>query len=62
MAAEHHGIGTTHPGSDGKYSHHQIEAFQKEDIAAGRAVIYLMTGVFSIGLIMASTVCWACWG
>jgi hypothetical protein len=60
MAATHAGIGTTHPDEDGKYHEHHLDAFQKEDIAAGRAVIYLMTGVFTIGLIMATTVCWAC--
>lgn len=56
----HHavGIGTTMPGNDGLYSHQQIDAFQSEDRAAGRAVILLMSGVFSLGLIMASAVCW----
>lgn len=61
MAHHEAGIGTTMPGQDGKYSQHQIDAFQSEDRAAGRAVILLMSGVFSLGLIMASTVCWACW-
>lgn len=61
MAAGHHEFGTTYPDSHGKFSDQQIQAFQNEDVAAGRAVIYLMTAVFTIGLIMASTVCWACW-
>lgn len=59
MHDKHAGLGTTMPGQDGKYSQHQVDAFQSEDRAAGRAVILLMSGVFSIGLIMASTVCYA---
>ncbi len=61
MAHHETGLGTTMPSHDGKYTQHQIDAFQSEDRAAGRAVILLMSGVFTIGLIMASTVCWACW-
>ena len=61
MAHHQLGIGTTMPDPEGKYSEHQIDAFQSEDRAAGRAVILLMSGVFTIGLIMASCVCYACW-
>lgn len=57
----HHGLGTTMPGPDGKYSSEQIHAFQSEDRAAGRSVILLMSAVFTIGLTGSILVCKACW-
>ncbi|MBX7105046.1 MAG: hypothetical protein K1X57_13250 [Gemmataceae bacterium] len=59
--ADHHGMGTTMPGPDGKYSAAQIASFQSEDRAAGRAVILLMSAVFTIGLTGSILVCKACW-
>ncbi len=60
MAAQHHGIGTTIPGPDGKYSTDQIHAFQSEDRSAAKAVIWLMTAVFMYGLCYMMVVCWFC--
>jgi hypothetical protein len=57
----HHGIGTTMPGPDGTYTPDQIHAFQAEDRAAGRAVILLMTAVFTIGLTGSIIVTKAVW-
>jgi hypothetical protein len=63
MAAEHHGLGTTMPeDSDGSFSDNQVHAFQKEDIAAAKSIIFLMSGVFTLGLVGSILVCRACWG
>lgn len=59
--AEMHGIGTTIPAADGTFLPQQVELFQKEDQAGARSVILLMLGVFSIGLIGASIVCYQVW-
>ena len=59
--AHTHGIGTTVPTSEGKYAPEYIQAFQREDRHAARAVILLMSCVFSIGLAGSIAVCSACW-
>lgn len=62
MAAEHHGIGTTIPeGPNDSFSDQQVHVFQTEDRAAAKSIIFLMSGVFTLGLIGSICVCTACW-
>lgn len=57
-----HGIGTTIPeGPDGEFSERQIDVFQTEDRAGAKSIIFLMSGVFSLGLVGSMLVCRACW-
>lgn len=55
------GLGTTMPGPNGQFSSQQIGSFQADDRAAGRAVILLMTFVFSLGLVGSSIIAFVCW-
>ena len=61
MAAELHGLGTTTPGPDGMFASETVHAFQTEDKAAAKAIIFLMSGVFSLGLVGSMIISWACW-
>jgi hypothetical protein len=60
MAATH-GIGTTLPTDEGKFTPQQIETFQAEDRAGAKSVILLMLSVFSLGLVGSIIVCWQIW-
>ena len=59
--AELHGIGTTIPSGDGAFLPKHVELFQEEDRSAARAVIMLMFGVFSLGLMIFAIVCYSVW-
>jgi hypothetical protein len=49
---QHHGsAATTSPYSDGEWA-----AFRAEDFAAGKAVVLLMLGIFSMGVVLYSVV------
>jgi len=61
MKDDMHGLGTTMPGPDGRYTEQQVHVFQSEDRSAARMIILLMSGVFSLGLVGATVVCLACW-
>lgn len=56
-----HGLGTTMPGTDGRYTEQQVHIFQSEDRSAARMIILLMSAVFTLGLVGATIVSLACW-
>jgi hypothetical protein len=60
---ESHNI--TIPGGEGKpalqYTSQEWEQFQKSDKGAGKSVVLLMGGIFSIGLALYAIVAYVCW-
>lgn len=53
------------PGGPGGTTLHFSDAewqqFRTSDFAAGRAVVLLMAGIFSIGLLLYATIDWLIW-
>ena len=53
------------PGGPGKPALHftpaEWDQYRVSDIGAGRSVVLLMGGIFTIGLILYSTVAYICW-
>ncbi len=53
------------PGGPGKPALHftpeEWDQYRKSDVAAARSVVLLMGGIFTIGLILYSTVAYICW-
>jgi hypothetical protein len=53
------------PGGPGKPPLHfrpdEWEQYRKSDVNAARSVVLLMGGIFTIGLILYSTVAYVCW-
>jgi hypothetical protein len=47
-----HDHDTHHEGPRPYFPEAQWEQFQRDDIAVGKAVIVLMSGIFSIGLVL----------
>ena len=45
-----------HPAAASVFSDADVAAFQAEDFAAGKAVVLLMLGIFSMGVALYSTV------
>lgn len=64
-----HGQGTSNdvtiPGGPGKpplhFSPEEWLQFRKSDAGAGKSVVMLMGGIFSIGLALYSLVAYVCW-
>ena len=54
--ADSHGHAAHHEGERPYFSASQWEQFQRDDIAAGKAIILLMAGIFSIGLFLYLTI------
>jgi len=66
--AHEHGIQSqdvTIPGGPGKTQLHftpeEWEQYRQNDKSAARSVVLLMGGIFTIGLILYSTVAYVCW-
>jgi hypothetical protein len=55
----------TIPGGPGKPPLHftptEWEQFRKSDLGAARSVVLLMGGIFTVGLLLYSTVAYVCW-
>ncbi len=53
------------PGGPGKPPLHftpdEWDQYRRSDVNAGRSVVLLMGGIFTIGLILYSTVAYICW-
>ena len=53
------------PGGPGKPALHftpeEWDQYRKSDVGAARSVVLLMGGIFTIGLILYSTVAYICW-
>jgi hypothetical protein len=47
---------TEHSSAAGVFSEADWDAFRAEDFAAGKAVVVLMLGIFSIGVVLYSVV------
>ena len=54
--SEHAAHGHEHPAVAHQFSDAEWAEFQKDDIAAGRSVILLVSSIFSIGLILYTVV------
>jgi hypothetical protein len=52
----HGGAAPAHPAAGSVYSKADWDAFRAEDFAAGKAVVVLMLGIFSMGVALYSTV------
>jgi hypothetical protein len=52
----HHADAPAHPASAGAFSDADWDAFRAEDFAAGKAVVVLMLGIFSMGVALYSAV------
>jgi hypothetical protein len=65
MTQPHHNHDVAIPGGPGGTALHFSEAewnqFRASDYAAGRAVVLLMAGIFSIGLLLYATIDWLIW-
>jgi hypothetical protein len=53
---ESHAPATHHASERPFFPESQWEQFQRDDIAAGKAIILLMAGIFSIGLCLYFTI------
>ena len=64
---EHTGISNdvTIPGGPGKpplhFTPEDWQQFRKSDMGAGKSVVLLMGGIFSVGLALYSVVAYVCW-
>ena len=56
----HAGHGHRDHAASAPFTDAEIEHFHKEDLAAGTAVVCLMVGIFSIGVVLYTIVAWAC--
>jgi hypothetical protein len=43
------------------FSEAEVEEFHASDIAAGKVIILLMTGIFTTGLVLYAIVAWSVW-
>ena len=50
-----------HAAAESTFSDAQWANFQAEDFAAGKAVVILMLGIFSIGVLLYATVAFTVW-
>ena len=52
----HHGAAPAHPAVASVFTDADWESFRAEDFAAGKAVVVLMLGIFSMGVALYSAV------
>lgn len=60
-----HGAPVSIPGGPGQpplhFTHEEWEQFRTSDKGAGKSVVLLMGGIFTVGLVLYSIVAYVCW-
>ena len=48
----------TQTGPENRFSNEEVDHLHNDDLHAARIVVGLMTGVFTMGLLMYAFICW----